>query len=78
MGDLDFEIDPFENLVRGRLRTDPGYVAVQQIPGPMAAVESIMRVGAHTRVGALRDRVWAVQVMPPPDEFVRGEVARSD
>jgi transposase len=110
--DLDFEIDLFTGLVRPRLVRDPGYVAVQQIPGigPIlaavfvaeigdvsrfgtapqlacwagltpkhhesdthvhrgritkqgsrlvrwAAVESIQRVGAHTRVGALRDRV---------------------
>ncbi len=112
MGDLDFEIDLFENLARGRLRVDPGYTAVRQIPGigPIlgavfvaevgdvtrfdtaaqlacwagltpkhhesdthvrrgritkqgsrlvrwAAVESVKRVGPHTRVGALRDRV---------------------
>ena len=112
MDDLDFEIDLFENLVRGRLRTDPGYVAVQQIPGigPIlgavfvaevgdvtrfatapqlacwagltpkhhesdthvhrgritkqgsrlvrwAAVESVKRIGPHSKVGALRDRV---------------------
>jgi transposase len=114
MDGLDFEIDLFENLTRGRLRTDPGYVAVQQIPGigPIlgavfvaevgdvtrfdnasqlacwagltpkhhesdthvrrgritkqgsrlvrwAAVESVKRLGSHTRVGALRDRVAA-------------------
>lgn len=112
--DLDFEIDLFTNLVQGHLRADPGYVAVQQIPGigPIlgsvfvaevgdvtrfgnaaqlacwagltpkhhesdthvrrgritkqgsrlvrwAAVESVKRVGARTRVGALRDRVAA-------------------
>jgi transposase len=110
--DLEFEIDLFTNLVRGRLHTDPGYVAVQQIPGigptlaavfvaevgdvsrfgtapqlgcwagltpkhhesdthvhrgritkqgsrlvRWAAVESVKRVGPHSRVGALRDRV---------------------
>ena len=33
LDDLEFEIDLFDNLVRGRLRTDPGYAAVQQIPG---------------------------------------------
>jgi transposase len=114
LGDLDFEIDLFDTLLRGRLRADPGYVAVQQIPGigPVlgavfvaevgdvarfgtaaqlacwagltpkhhesdthvrrgritkqgsrlvrwAAVESVKRVGPHTRVGALRDRVAA-------------------
>ena len=112
LDDLDFEIDLFDNLVRGRLRTDPGYAAVQQIPGigPIlgavfvaevgdvhrfanapqlaswagltpkhhesdahvrrgritkqgsrlvrwAAVESVKRLGSHTRVGALRERV---------------------
>lgn len=114
MDTLDFEIDLFDNLLLGRLRTDPGYTAVQQIPGigPVlgavfvaevgdvarfghatqlacwagltpkhhesdthvrrgritkqgsrlvrwAAVESVKRVGPHTRVGALRDRVAA-------------------
>ena len=111
---LEFEIDLFTNLSRGRLRADPGYAALRQIPGigPVlaavfvaevgdvsrfrtapqlacwagltpkhhesdthvhrgritkqgsrlvrwAAVESVKRVGAHTRVGALRDRVAA-------------------
>jgi transposase len=30
---LDFEIDTFARLVAGRLRADPGYRAIQQIPG---------------------------------------------
>jgi len=30
---LDFEIDTFTRLVAGRLRADPGYRAIQQIPG---------------------------------------------
>jgi len=114
MDALDFEVDLFENLARGRLRTDPGYTAVQQIPGigailgavfvaevgdvhrfgnaaqlacwagltpkhhesdthvrrgritkqgsrlvRWAAVESVKRVGPHTRTGALRERVAA-------------------
>jgi len=114
MDALDFEVDLFENLTRGRLRTDPGYTAVQQIPGigailgavfvaevgdvarfgnaaqlacwagltpkhhesdthvrrgritkqgsrlvRWAAVESVKRLGPHTRTGALRDRVAA-------------------
>jgi transposase len=109
---LDFEIDLFAGMVRGRLVRDPGYVALQQIPGigPVlaavflaeigdvsrfatapqlacwagltpkhhesdthvrrgritkqgsrlvrwAAVESIKRVSAHSKVGQLRDRV---------------------
>jgi len=110
--DLEFEIDLFTGLVRGRLVRDPGYVALQQIPGigPVlaavfgaevgditrfrtaaqlacwagltpkhhesdthvhrgritkqgsrlvrwAAVESVQLLPAHTRVGAIRDRV---------------------
>jgi hypothetical protein len=30
---LDFEIDTFAWLVAGRLRTDPGYRAIQAVPG---------------------------------------------
>src|SRR5689334_20675360 len=30
---LDFEIDLYAKLVAGRLRADPGYLAIQQIPG---------------------------------------------
>jgi transposase len=109
---LDFEIDTFAKLVTGRLRTDPGWTAIQAIPGvgPIlagvfvaeigdigrfarpqqlaswagltpthhesdtrvhrgritkqgstlvrwAAVEAVQRVGAHTRLGQVRDRV---------------------
>lgn len=109
---LDFEIDTFAKLVGGRLRGDPGYTAIQAIPGvgPLlaavfvaeigdiarfhrpqqlacwagltpkhhesdttvhrgritkqgsrlvrwAAVEAVQRVGAHTRLGQIRDRV---------------------
>jgi transposase len=109
---LDFEIEVFTTLSQARLRTDPGYVALRQIPGigPVlaavflaevgevsrfrsapqlacwagltpkhhesdthvhrgritkqgsrlvrwAAIESVKRVGPHSRVGQLRDRV---------------------
>ena len=30
---LDFEIDTFAKLVTGRLRADPGYTAIQAVPG---------------------------------------------
>lgn len=30
---LDFEVDVFHNLVKARLASDPGYTAVQEIPG---------------------------------------------
>jgi transposase len=49
--DLEFEIDVFTNLVQGRLRTDPGYVAVQQIPGigPVLAAVFVAEVGDVSR-----------------------------
>jgi transposase len=111
---LDFEIDTFARLVAARLRSHPGYLAIQQIPGvgPVlaavfvaevgdiarlarpaqlaswagltpkhhesdttvhrgritkqgsrlmrwAAVEAVQRLPAHTRLGALRDRIAA-------------------
>jgi transposase len=112
--DLEEEIDLFTRLTRGRLVADPGYLAVQQLPGVgqvlaavfvaeigdvsrfstaaqlacwagltpkhhesdthvhrgritkqgsrlvrWAAVESVQRIGPHTRVGKVRDRVAA-------------------
>jgi hypothetical protein len=49
--DLDFEIDLFTNLVRGRLRADPGYAALQQIPGigPVLAAVFVAEVGDVAR-----------------------------
>jgi transposase len=51
MEELDFEIDLFTNLVQGRLRADPGYVAVQQIPGigPILGAVFVAEVGDVTR-----------------------------
>ena len=112
IGGLDFEIELFGKLVANRLRRDPGYQAIQALPGvgpvlaavfvaeigdigrfrraeqlaswagltprhhesdttvhrgPItkqgsrlvrwAAVEAVQRVGAHTRLGQVRDRV---------------------
>jgi transposase len=44
---LDFEIDTYAQLVAGRLRSDPGYVAIQQIPGvgPILAAVFVAEVG---------------------------------
>lgn len=49
--DLDFEVDLFTTLVQGRLRTDPGYVALQQIPGigPVLAAVFVAEVGDVSR-----------------------------
>lgn len=49
--DLEFEIDVFTNLVQGQLRADPGYVAVQQIPGigPVLGAVFVAEVGDISR-----------------------------
>ena len=48
---LDFEIDLFAGLVRGRLAGDPGYLAVQTIPGvgPTLAAVFVAEIGDVTR-----------------------------
>jgi len=48
---LDFEIDLFTGLARGRLVRDPGYVAVQQIPGigPVLAAVFVAEIGEVSR-----------------------------
>lgn len=49
--DLEEEIDLFARLARGRLVADPGYVAVQQLPGigPILAAVFLAEVGDVTR-----------------------------
>jgi transposase len=49
--DLEEEIDLFARLVRGRLVADPGYVALQQLPGvgPILAAVFTAEVGDITR-----------------------------
>ena len=48
---LEFEIELFAKLVAGRLRTDPGYRAIQQIPGvgPVLAAVFVAEIGDITR-----------------------------
>ncbi|MDQ3055347.1 MAG: IS110 family transposase [Actinomycetota bacterium] len=48
---LDFEIDHFAGMVRGRLAADPGYVAVQTIPGigPTLGAFLVAEIGDVTR-----------------------------
>jgi transposase len=60
--ELDFEIDLFAGIVRGRLARDPGYVAVQQIPGigPVLAAVFVAEIGDVSRFGtAQRLACWA-------------------
>jgi transposase len=49
--DLEVEIDLFARLARGKLVADPGYVAVQQLPGvgPILAAVFVAEVGDVTR-----------------------------
>jgi len=48
---LDWEVELFSNLVAGRLRNDPGYRAVQTIPGvgPTLAAVFVAEIGDITR-----------------------------
>jgi transposase len=48
---LDFEIELFGKLVTGRLRTHPGYQAIQAIPGvgPVLAAVFVAEIGDITR-----------------------------
>jgi transposase len=51
LDDLEFEIDLFGNLSQGRLRADPGYVALQQMPGigPVLAAVFVAEIGEVSR-----------------------------
>jgi transposase len=48
---LDFEIDLYARLIAGRLRTDPGYHAIQTIPGVGALLGAVFvaEIGDVTR-----------------------------
>lgn len=50
---LDFETATYARLVAGRLRTDPGYAAVQQIPGvgPLLGAVFVAEIGDINRFG---------------------------
>jgi transposase len=50
--DLEDEIDLFEKLVRGRLVDNPGYVALQQLPGvgPILGAVLLAEVGEVSRL----------------------------
>ena len=47
IGALEFEIELFTKLVAGRLRADPGYRTIQQIPGvgPVLAAVFVAEIG---------------------------------
>lgn len=58
---VEFEIDVFADLVRGRLAADPGYVAVQTIPGigPTLAAVFVAEIGdVHRFAGPDKLASW--------------------
>jgi len=62
MDDLDFEIDLFAGMVRGRMVREPGYKAVQNIPGigPTLAAVFVAEIGDITRfASAPKLACWA-------------------
>jgi transposase len=59
---VDFEIDVFARMVRGRLAADPGYAALQTIPGigPILAAVFLAEIGEVTRFAtAAQLACWA-------------------
>ncbi|MDT5347153.1 MAG: hypothetical protein QOH91_440 [Mycobacterium sp.] len=59
---LDFEIDLFTKLARGRLAKDPGYTAIQQIPGIGAVLAAVFvaEIGdVHRFAGPSQLASWA-------------------
>jgi transposase len=62
MDSLDFEIGVFAGLVRARLARDPGYTAVQTIPGigPTLAAVFVAEIGdVHRFTGPAQLACWA-------------------
>ena len=60
--DLDFEIDVFTGIARGRMAQEPGYTAVQNIPGigPTLAAVFVAEIGDITRcASAPKLTCWA-------------------
>jgi len=52
IGNLEFEIEVLTKLARGRLARDPGYLAIQQIPGVGGVLGAVFvaEIGDVTRV----------------------------
>jgi len=80
--DLEDEIDLFARLTRGRLAADPGYVAVQQLPGigPVLAAVFVAEVGDVSRFGSAPQLACWAGLTPKhhePDTHVhRGRITK--
>ena len=69
MDDLDFEVDLFAGMVRGRMAAEPGYTAVQTIPGigPTLGAVFVAEIGDITfvRLGAEADLLGRADAQAP-------------
>ena len=69
LDDLDFEISLFAGMVRGRMAQEPGYTAVQNIPGigPTLGAVLVAEIGDVTcvRVGAEADLLGRADAQAP-------------
>jgi transposase len=71
MDDLDFEVDLFAGIIRGRMAKEPGYTAVHKIPGigPTLGAVLIAEIGDVTRfASAAKLTCWA-GLTPKHHEF---------
>ncbi len=55
---LDFEIDLYARLVGGRLRADPGYRAIQQIPGVGPILAAVFVAESATSPASVEPSSW--------------------
>jgi transposase len=81
---LDFEIDLYARLVAGRLRTDPGYQAIQAIPGVGAVLGAVFvaEIGDITRFARPQQLASWAGLTPQHHEsdmtVHRGRITKSD
>ena len=84
MDDLDFEVDLFAGMVRGRMAHEPGYTAVQKIPGigPTLGAVLVAEIGDITRfTSAAKLTCWAgltpSTMSPTPTSTADGSPSRA-
>jgi transposase len=80
MEDLDFEIDLFAGLARVRLARDPGYTAMQKIPGigPILGAVLVAEIGDVTRFARPEQLTCWAGLTPKHHESSRPRAPRAD
>ena len=70
MDDLDFEIDLFAGIIRGRMAKEPGYTAVHKIPGigPTLGAVLIAEIGDVTRFASAAKLTCRARLTPKHHE----------